>query len=262
MISTVLETMTWKGRHWLGLLGLIFLLQFLLIYFLSARGHNHPVALSTPAVVRMSSGPLTESKFAESFLASDPTLFALPGLSGFSGAAWLKVPAHDYGEATFSERKEPTFWLALNIGQLGGGPGQFVRTNALSPMLLAENSIPKIQTRLLPVESNAKTNSQLRIEGELASRALLPLESLQVWPHTNILTNSVAQIAVGQNGTVISARLLLKSGLDEADRSAMEMARRSQFAPGKSEIAWGNLIFDWLTIPDVATNAAPTIKPP
>ena len=250
---------SWKAQGWLAAVAAIFLLQFLFIYFLSARSHGSTRLPSTPFLLQISSAPLTEANFSKVFLASDPALFALPGTHGFSGAAWLKNPVRSYDAGNLFEQKEPPFWLTLNVGQLGNGINQFVRTNTVAPMLRAEDSAPRIQTRLLIVADETKTNSQLRIEGELAARQLLSSQELASWPHTNILSNTVAQVAVNQNGLVILSRLLWKSGSEQADRSAMETARQFQFVRDKRPIVWGNLIFDWHTLPIDATNA--TVQP-
>ncbi len=250
---------SWKAQRWLAAVTMIFLLQFLFIYFLSARRHGATRSRSKPFLLQVASAHWTESKFSRVFLTSDPALFALPGAHAFSGAAWLKNPGRGYDAGNLFEQKESPFWLTLNVGELGHGINRFVRSNTVAPMLGTEDSAPKVQTRLLAVADEAKTNSQLRVEGELASRHLLSSQELVAWPHTNILNNSVAQVAVNQSGMVILARLLWKSGSEQADRSAMDAARRFQFTSDKRPIVWGNLIFDWHTLPVEATNA--TVQP-
>lgn len=255
MTSSAPEPITWKAQHWLAALASIFLLQFLFIYYLSARSHSSARSLSTPFLLQISSAPWTEAGFSKVFLTSDPALFALPGAHGFSGAAWLKDPVRSYDAENLFEQKEAPFWLTLNVGQLGNRLNQFVRTNNVTPLLRTEDSAPKIQTRFLAVAGETKTNSQLRVEGQLATRPLLSSHELDSLPHTNILSNSVVQVAVNQNGMVLSPRLLSKSGSEKADRLALEAARQFQFAQDIRPIVWGNLIFDWHTLPVEATNA-------
>lgn len=262
MIASVLESARWKARRWLAAFASIFLLQFLFIYFLSTRSPSTPGSLSRSFHLQIFSAPWTEAKFSKIFLESDPALFAIPGTHGFSGAAWLKDPVRDYEAGNLFEQKEPPFWLTLNVGQLGDSIGQFVRTNRAAPGLRREDSAPKIQIRLLAVADETKTNSQLRVEGQLAGREMISSAELASWPHTNLLSNSIAEVAVDQNGMVISARLLSKSGLEKADRSAMETARLAQFSRDRRSIAWGTLIFDWHTLPMESTNSTDKPKSP
>jgi TonB family protein len=70
------------------------------------------------------------------------------------------------------------------------------------------------------------------------------------------LSNSVVQVTVDPRGTVVSARLLARSGSADSDRSAMETAGHIQFAPNtKNETILGKLFFDWHTVPSSATNS-------
>lgn len=262
MTASAPEPTTWNLHRWLATGVSIFLAQFLFIYFLSKAGPNPSRSLPTPFLLVLSSTQWPEEWFSQEFLASDPSLFAVPGTHGFSGAAWLKDPVRSYDARNLFEQKEVPYWLALNSGQLGTSLNQFVRTNTAGPILRTEDSAPKIQTRLLDPPNEAKTNSQLRVEGDLTTRVLLSPPELASWPHTNILSNTVARIAVDQNGMVISMRLLSNSGLEKADRSAMDAARQFQFTRDKRTMVWGELIFDWHTLPVEAPSATVPPKSP
>ncbi|MEO6033875.1 MAG: energy transducer TonB [Verrucomicrobiota bacterium] len=256
---TTRSATSWRAPQWLAAVAAIFLVQFLLIYFLSPRNRISTHTFSTPFLLQISHATLTEAEFSKRYLENDPASFTLPGARGFSGVAWLKAPAHGYGAENLFEQKESPFWLTLNVSQLGNGINQFVRSNTIAPILQAEDSSPRFQTRVITVADETKTSSRLRVEGELASRPLLSTQELSSVQHTNLLNKTVAQIAVDQNGLVLSARLLSKSGSQKADRIALEAARQFQFAPDKRPIVWGNLIFDWHTIPVGSTNA--TVQP-
>ena len=253
MNSAALEPATWKTPRWLFLLTVVFASQLLLIYLLSARKRTSVRPPPARASIQLFTGQLTEAEFSKAFLASDPTLFARANPHGFSGAAWLKVPERNYD---LSERTELPFWLSLNSEQLGNDITQFVRTNAMAPVSLSEISAPKIlASPILDLTSGAKSNSQFRVEGDLVRRKLIDVPKLQSWATNEILSNTVAQIAVDGRGTVLSARLLSRSGSAEADSAALDTARNVQFIPnGKSEMVWGELIFDWHTIPVAVTN--------
>lgn len=262
MNSAALQPPNWNRHRWLVLLPLIFLAQIALIYFLGNRGENSRVLAQATTSVRLFTRPITEAQFAETFLASDPTLFAAANPHGFSGAAWLQIPKRNYD---LSEQTETPFWLALNPQQLGNSLDEFVSTNFIAPVPMAENSAPKVFASLpLDLPDNAQTNSQLRIEGDLVARPLTRSPELQAWANSEILSNTVAQIAVNQAGAVVAARLLARSGLPEADHTALALARQLSFAPGgKADATWGKLIFDWQTVPvttENSTNGIPAAK--
>lgn len=258
MNSVVLEPLHWNGRRWLMFFVLIFAAQLLLIYILSA--HNRaPSPHEVPHVsVEVFPKQLTESQFTEIFLESDPTLFVLPNRHGFSGSAWLNISPRNYD---LIEQAKPPFWLGLDSEQLGNAMTRFIQTNTLSPLPASESPKPGIFLTQSDPSAYAKTNSLLRIEGDLAVRKPIQLPTLKSWPHSDILSNSIAQIAVNKSGMVISTRLISRSGNIDADRFALETGRQLQFTPGK-EIVWGNLIFDWHTLPIVNTNNAVKIGSP
>ena len=253
MNSAALEPRGWRTPRWFLLVALIFVSQLLLIYLLSARKRASVRPPPARASIQLFTRQLTESEFSKIFLASDPTLFARANPHGFSGAAWLKVPQRNYD---LSERTELPFWLSLHSEQLGNDVVQFVRTNTIAQLPLSEISAPKIlASSILDLTSTAKSNSQFRVEGNLARHELIAVPKLQSWATNEILRNTVVQIAVDGRGTVLSPRLLLRSGLVDADRAALDTARNLQFIPsGKNETVWGKLIFDWHTIPVTTTN--------
>ena len=83
-----------------------------------------------------------------------------------------------------------------------------------------------------------------------------------------MLTNSVVQIAVTPEGQTVAAMLLVSSGSKEADLIAMSQARAARFRPmsqpgserpaySPNGLSWGELIFEWHTVPSPPTNAAP-----
>jgi TonB family protein len=255
MSSAAIEPVGWKAHHWLFLLALIFGSQVLLIYLLSARTHipSHPLT-ATSASIQLVTEPFNESELSEMFLGSDPTLFAMANPHGFSGAAWLKVPERNYD---LSEQPESPFWLALNPTQLGASLGQFVQTNVMALLSMPENFTPKIfASPNMELIVNAKSNSQWRIEGDLSTRSLIEEPQLKPMASSEILSNSVAQIAVDKSGMVVAVRLLSRSGSPEVDRAALALAREVRFVPSENrDLVWGKLVFDWHTVPVATTNS-------
>ena len=94
-----------------------------------------------------------------------------------------------------------------------------------------------------------RTQSLFEIQGELAGRQINGPAVLRAWPNTQLLSNSVVQIAVDSAGQVIAARLLARSGSVEADGNAVEQARRLRFRPVPSPTpVWGKAVFEWHTV--------------
>jgi hypothetical protein len=254
MNSVVLEPATWKMPRWLSMLVLIFVSQLLLIYLLSARGNVTARTLSIqPVSVQIYTEQLGESEFSKELLVNDPTLFAMANPRSFSGAAWLKAPTRNYDLAAPAEKP---FWLKLDSSQLGSGIAQFVRANAVAPLPTQESSAPIILALQIPDPTiNIKNSSRLRVEGDLASRDLIERPQLQSWAHSEIVSSTIAQVLVDGRGMVLSAKLLSRSGLADADRTTLEIVRNLQFTPnGEREPVWGKIIFDWHTIPTAQTN--------
>ncbi len=259
MSCVAIEPSNSTARRWFGLVTLVFLSQLLLIFLLSGRPQTRSRIAPSVAPLLLFPEQLTEAEFAEKFLVSNPDLFVSPNVSGFSGTAWLNIPPRDYEKSRSIKRTEPPFWLTLNLQQLGNSISRDTQTNAASAPVFAETVRPKIQFRKkLENVLEPETPSQLRVEGALAARELLNPPQLQAWPHTEILSNSVAQISVDKYGSVLSARLLLRSGFSNADNNALEIARNLQFSPsGESNITLGQLSFEWRTLAVIAANGEP-----
>ncbi|MEO6182375.1 MAG: hypothetical protein ABIP71_04635 [Verrucomicrobiota bacterium] len=255
------QPLTWSLQRWALFFLLVFASQLLLIYFLSSRkNYSSPEPPLTRTMFQMVSGQSTEEKLLESVLGSDPTLFAMANPQGFSGAAWLNRTPRRY---ELSEKGETPFWLSLNSGHLGIAISQFVRSAVVAPISFERDSQPQIQiTELSDPTVTTRSNSQFHIEESLATR-LSTLPQLKSWTINEILSNTVAQVTVDQDGLVILALLLAKSGSSEADRSAMEIARRLPFLPVRTGgLASGKLIFKWHTVPVSGTNDVPKAAQP
>ena len=255
------EPLTWSRSRWCCFFFLVFATQILLIFLLSSRkNHSSPAPVAARTAFQLVSWHPGETRLIESVLDSDPSLFAMATAQGFSGAAWLNQTRRNYG---LSEQQEKPFWLALNPSQLGNSLGQFVRTSFNAPASFEQDSPLAVQISTIPDPTvTTRTNSQFRIEGNLAAR-LLEVPQLKSWATNEIVNQTEVQIGVDQDGLVISARLLAKSGSPEANRSALEVARRLSFSRVQpSGVAWGKTIFHWHTVPMSGTNAVPKATQP
>lgn len=257
----------WRARRWIYTIAATFVLQAGLLFFL---GRYDPPVAARPnfrTTVHLVSDPWSSEQLARLPAFTEPTLFALPAERGFSGAAWLRAQPFNYSPARWSE---PPRWLALNQDSLGGGFAEFVATNIITPLLVADQPVPllsRYEPGLGPEPSPA--SSRLRLEGSLAARGLLAPLELRSWPHTELLSNTTVQVAISVEGYILSARLLGESGLREADLRALDLAQSARFRPlpaaardraGQGPVEWGRMIFRWRTLPPNVTNS-PGLQP-
>jgi TonB family protein len=256
MIQEVAEPQRWSARRWYGLIALVLAAQFGLIFWLGRpqRVLSPPPADFAPLLQLSGTGSV------QVLALSDPTLFALPHRESFSGAAWLTFPPKEF--PPFAEL-EPAHFLSLIGAGLGADFESFMTTNA--PERLPAIAQPEFALKLPSVQETAclPERSQLRVTGALAGRRLFLAPDLPSWPSAEILTNSVVQVLIDSGGKSVSALLLSKSGSTEADQHAVRTARRTRFEPlnpkdaidPQEGLAWGQLVFEWHTLPLQASNS-------
>jgi hypothetical protein len=204
---------------------------------------------------------------------SDPALFALPRPQGFSVLAWLSFPPPEH---RLTDWKESAHWLALNPMWLGDSFAALAATSVIEPMLIAEKPLPRPTGLDVPIPNEPlATESELRIEGELAHRSLLAPLDLPGFSSPEPLTNTIVQLLVDAAGRPLTATLLVESGsmlvergskdaANEADQHAMRQATAARFEPLRypngmpqpdPRLSWGKLVFQWATLPPAATNS-------
>lgn len=185
----------------------------------------------------------------------NPFLFASAGFDGFSGIAWLRKP--DW-EPTVPTAAAPIRFLGYREARQAG-PAKF----AGEPF--AFSTRPRAQAVFTPpagVELDAPRASRLEVTG-LEDRALVSPMPLPPQFHSDILTRSLVEVLVGQDGLVISARVIENSGSPKADAEALALTKMARFEPGKAgrKAAAGpqtaKLIFDWHTLALSGTNSVP-----
>jgi hypothetical protein len=190
----------------------------------------------------------------------DPTLFVLPHAQSFPEESWMKADEQPFEPKVWNE---PLRWLKLSPEKLGAAFVAFVQS---LPTLPEENiSLPEATLTYpnLPLVRTVEAQSQLRIEGELASRRLLnhPALPAQVNAGAAPLTSSVVQLLVDPQGNVLSALLLDSgSGSADADEDALNIAKALRFesvapagperaAAPRSRLTLGSAIFEWQSVP-------------
>jgi hypothetical protein len=196
---------------------------------------------------------------------SDPALFALPSLHGFSGATWLRYPLLQHNPV---ERVEVPKWLDLDFKTLGHEFVDFVSTNQVPAGLMIDLPVPSIAPyeKISIISDAVAPLSRFYVEGALAGRTLLNPPRLPSWPHTEILSNTTVRALVDAAGWNCSATLVSRSGLPAADEYATRLVESARFRPlpagdgATDEFTWGTFVFLWHTRPVAATNV-PTALP-
>jgi TonB family protein len=248
---------SWPRRRWWWLVGIVFTAQLALILGLSDRT---PLKRRPPAKSPILT--LAVNSSSEMLALLDPTLFALPHRQGFSAAAWkVSKPS----ELRSTPPPEPPEYLTLTIPPAGAGFDRFVASNRFEALPARRESSPAVDLPTLFSSPIATAPSSVRIQGGLAQRRLLhPLE-VPPWPNSEILSNTVVQIAVDASGRTLSpGALLFSCGSREADEAALRLARAARFEPAAASAApaFGRFIFEWQTIPMMTTNGTSSGPPP
>lgn len=246
----------WSRTRWLIVIAFILATHVALIVLFGQKKAPAP-----RAVVNVPALKLAEDS-GEWLTLNDPTLFALPHQRDFASAVWLKLP----------EVKQPSFWwtepprwLSLPADELGATFDRFMQTNSFAGYPLNFKPVPQLNRPALPPEQNLAARSTMQIEGALAQRQLPNPINLTNWPYANIISPSVVQVLVNENGNVVSTVLLppgdgftVADQYDAADQRALEIARALRFTPA-AQLTFGRIVFDWHTVP---APAAPTATPP
>ncbi len=253
-MNSLAQPKSWSMRRIVWSVAAVFFAQIFFILFLNVR-HNGSTEPQISILFRLFPIPLSQAQISTSLLVNDPTLFVLASQDGFSGPAWLSFSSATY---EMPEWNEPPRWLAFNPTRL---KSFYENSNSFSENFLADHSLPEVATSILPLEKIVRASSEFRVEGALQKRKLISSVELRVWPRDEILSSSRVQIGANAAGEIVAARLLERTGVSAVDVEALQLARRLQFQPvaGKnsSEVTWGELIFEWQTVPVGATNALP-----
>jgi len=190
---------------------------------------------------------------------ANPALFALPNPHDFAAAIWQQPPV--IRPPSFRWQARPGELALPDAGSLGATFTRFMQTNVFGDFQPDFKPRPPFAVLDPLIETALPLQTTLQISGGLADRPLLahPVLPSLVW--NDIIAPSRVQVTVGQDGTVISAVLLPPdSDLEAAgrvakgDTNAVVLARGLKFAPA-AQLAFGELIFHWFTIPPPATNA-------
>ena len=251
-MSTVpLDRSTWSRRKWAYTIGAVLLGQALLITILGQRRMASPLPAGFAMAIHVPPN-------AEVAGLSDPAVFALPNWHGFSREGWL---AFQHPAFKPTDWTEPPQWLPLQTGDLGHSLNDFLLSNTIPPLLVANMPPPSSPAPQSPrVEVPLQSASELLIEGELAGWTIATPVNLPSWRHADLLTNTVVRTVVNRSGQPVATALIGGSGLAEADEYAVRLAATNMFVkkvrstpgatqPGRADYSSGNLVFRWHTRP-------------
>ena len=252
----------WRRWVWIGAAGL--LLHAAAVFWLGERDTPaRPISAPRP-FMRMAVDLSSARAVARAPMLADPTLFALPSWNGFSGGAWLKLDPAAPPPWGWTESPQ---WLPLDTNELGAFFVRFLATNKHGGAVMEEMLKPRSTTAdILLLNDTPTTQSVVYFEGPLAQRPLATPLRAPSPAYPDVLTNSVVQVRVNQDGQVESAILLAGCGVKSVDARAVALARSARFRPlwagrrtsvqdASSPATWGKLIFQWYTVLPPATNA-------
>src|SRR4051812_46464348 len=209
MISNFVQPRVWPHRQWWSVVIFLFLLQVGIIFWL---GERERMALREAGKgMTLAFAP---NQRAEIPGLSNPTLFVLANPHGFSGPAWLTIPQMDYD---VPEWAGPTNLLNPPVKQLGETFSQFVHSSQEAGFEIAAKPEPKVEIEeFFPVLGLVNDQSKFWLEGELANRPMVSTLELNPVTASELLTNTVIQVAAEPDGRVFSTELLSRSGSKEA----------------------------------------------
>jgi hypothetical protein len=251
----------WERRRWCSAFTLAFMAQVVLIFVFSLGAPQmEPRPVPRATVTRLTPPEADLRGLAFDLPAGDPTLFALVSRHGFSGESWRRniAPVH-----RLNDWEEPPRWMRPNPAALGSAFVEAVETNDAIGLLVPDKPAARVQFARYS-DNFMPRGSTLVIEGQLAARPVLHRPEPPAWPHTELLSSSVVQVAVNAAGHVFSSRLIASCGWPAADDRAIELASKLRFQPlptppnpgALPPLTWGRVIINWLTVP------APTNSPP
>jgi TonB family protein len=255
MTCAAINPRPWSRPRLAAGVGLILILQLALLFWFGERNPIQPQG--SPSISAFRQVPIERQ---QDLVLENPTLFALPAIEGFSGETWLGLPAPKVRPYAWTE--EPR-WLPLETRQLGAVFSPLVENRTFSIDPVPARPSPELMFPVITREPRFADRSSVTLASGLNGRKLeRGLGELPSWSNTELLTDTVVQVAVDAEGSTLSATLLRSCSFRAADKFALEWAMAARFSPappqpeeGGPKLSMGQLIFDWHTLAPAATNA-------
>ena len=248
---TTADSARWSPARWLAVIVAVFAAQVGAVFLMSATPDLTPPAL----------GP--SPKFALSLRTvpgaagvAEPAAFAMANRNDFSKSAWLTRPP---AEHQLSDWTENAGWWTYPTNRLTRDFQSMVKSAAITRPAARELPPQPIRapetddTELALLNSSVKPDALLAARGLMAPILAPEIETNDVLPPTRV------QVALNQDGLVLSALVVAASGNTQADATALRLAATAQFAPARpkgSPTQVGELAFNWITVPPRAPREA------
>ena len=230
---------SWGWKKLCLVIALAFAAHLAFVFLLGAKKTAVPRAVANVPVFHLA------DRSGELARLTDPTLFALPHAGDFAPGAWARPPA--VAPPAFGYDEPPSF-LPLDAAGLGGAFSAFMRTNRFAEQPLDFKPAPQLPAPAATVESALPQNSSWRLAGKIAGRKILDSFSAPIVTWNDVPSPSRVQLLVDRDGHVLSAVLLETSGDNDADQTALVLARTLRFVPADQAV-FGEIIFNWHTVP-------------
>jgi TonB family protein len=242
----------WSNRKFLAALGLVLAFHVALIFLFGARKPIVPRPL----------GPIPHLRLADpanEFIAlGNPTLFALPNPHDVVSAFWRRLPPRPPGEYTWTENPR---YLPPPSADLGASFRAFVASRGPVELPLDFKPEPSVIEPSMADGNTMPRATTDQISGGLAGRPVRHAAALPLLPRNDVIAPTTVQALVDVSGRVVSAVVLKTSGDHDADQLAAQLAREFRFAPAP-RMTFGDLQFNWHTVPLTTTNEPASFSPP
>ncbi len=251
MKTTEGSTGQWSGRTWAMVVTGLFLLHLAGLWKFGS--------VPLPAARRPEAVPQwrwSEAPWEDWLALFDPTFFVHGHGESFSGPGWMHLPQVAYSAPLALEPPrflEPTDLQWIETLQILDSASRW------SPSPLGLRVGTEMWTsNLTPRVVWPEASSRLRLVADVRPRTLRrDPPALPGWPFGDLLTNSVVRMLVDASGRVLTATLLVSSGLPPADQKALEVARQLEFesvapeaggTPARGDLTPVLAVFEWQTL--------------
>lgn len=257
-------TTAWGWRRWGGICCVGVIVHAGLVYWFGGRVLPKEPSPAVNASLALAADAGAQGLSMNAPGLSDPTLYALPTMNGFSGGAWLHLEPRQPAVAPWTE---PPQWLPIATNGLGEA-FSLVQRSQRNPGSIVESLLQPRSTRadILLASEPTRTNSSVAIEGPLSRRTLAAPLRVPSLIHPDVLPQTTLHLKVDPDGRVESAILHESCGVKAFDERALQIAASARFLPARpgaerNALTWGKLSFRWHTLlPSPASSASTLLE--
>ena len=217
-----MDSPRWSNRYFLLTVVVLFLAHLGLVFYYSATRMPAPKPTRFQSSFQFFTQNSQTQIWSQWLAFQDPTLFSQPLPWNFSGKAWLNPRPMPYQTNNWVA---PDHMLSNVPQHLGEGIQRLLIQESRPSPPVAENPIPILIPPLVP-PLNVNTQSVVRFRPPFSSFKLLPPGPLPSWVSSNMLTSTVIEIGIDEQGWVRSSVLLTGCGLITADQYALNWVKK------------------------------------